>query len=122
MYDAREPLFQHSLTLAGDGDEIVVWNDGEEKLTTDIAGLKALGKQMQTGKIPDWFAEGSSEWPIEVTGTVLLTVAARMEAEASCNGTLKVLYGGSTFGQANPDKQHAGLLINDDRQTMNWVN
>tara|TARA_Y100000310_G_scaffold254637_2_gene261754 strand:+ start:2264 stop:2632 length:369 start_codon:yes stop_codon:yes gene_type:complete len=122
MYDAREPLYQHSLTLCGDGDEITVWNDGEEKLTTDIEGLKALAGQMQAGETPDWFVPGSTDWPVEMIGTVLLVVAARMEAETSCDDTLKRLYGGSTFGPANPDTRSAGLFIAEDRQTVNWAN
>ena len=122
MYDAREPLFQHSLTLTGDGNDITIWNDGEEKLDTDIKGLRELGESMARGEVPEWFvSDGKTDWPIEMVGTVLLVVAARMEADASCDNVLKRLYGGSTFGPANPDKQAAGLLIGDDRQTPRWV-
>ncbi len=122
MYDARAPLFQHNLTLTGDGDEITVWNDGEEKLATDIPGLKALGEQMQAGDVPDWFVSGDTDWPVEVVGTVLTVVATHMESEASCDDTLKRLYGGSTFGPANPDTRDAGLMLAEDRRTASWVN
>jgi len=121
--DARAPLYEHSLTLCGNGNEVTIWNDGEEKLNTDIAGLKAVGEEMiaQPGKLPEWFVPGSGAWPIEMVGTVLVTVAERCEADGGCDNAFKTLYGGKAFGPANPDMRHAGLVIEEDGQTLTWL-
>jgi len=119
MFDAREPLYQHGLTLEpGDEGTVAVWKDGEEKLTTDAEGLLRLGEEVERGQPPDWLTPGKSEWPVEMVGTVLMAVARKLSEDTE---TLIKLYGGQPFGPAGPDIRHAGLVIEDDKQTLKWV-
>lgn len=119
MYDAREPLLKHDLTLTGDDDEFTVWNDGEEKHTTDAEGLKALGEQFEQGNLPDWYEGKEADWPFATTGKVLKAVATKA-IEIGGERVLVSFYGGSLMGPAYPDIDRAGLTIDDDKTTLNW--
>ena len=123
MHDAREPLFEHSLILCGDGDTLTIWNDGEEKHSTDIEGLLTLGKDLMSGRVPDWLYTNPRRcsWDLSLSGRVLETVALRMKEDGCTDPALTLLYGGSLVGPANPDPRKAGLLIEEDRHTIKWA-
>lgn len=121
MYDAREPLYHHDLSLVAEGEKIAVWNDGEKKVTVDVPGLRALGEQFKQESPPEWFVKGKrSAWPLTMVGEVLIAVAERAST-SKVGETIVHLYGGSEFGPVMPDVRKAGLVVEDDRQTLKWT-